>query len=56
MGAKSSVYNCLIPIRPIEKNIRSIKSNFRPIENRESGFSTEFLDDCSEGLKRFQAF
>ena len=31
------------------------KSNFRPIENHETGFSTEFFGGCSEKLKRFQA-
>ena len=45
----------LIPVRSIEKSTWLIKSNFRPIENRETGFSVEFSDDCSERLKRFQA-
>ena len=45
----------LIPVRSIEKSTRLIKSNFRLIENRETGFSVEFSSDCSERLKRFQA-
>ena len=44
-----------IHVRPIKKSIRSIESNFRPIENRETRFSTEFSGDYSKRLKRFQA-
>ena len=44
-----------ITVRLIKKSTRSIKSNFRPIENREMRFSVEFSGDCSERLKMFQA-
>ena len=54
-GVSGCLDCCSIPIRPIEKSTRLIRSNFRLIENCEIGFSTEFSSDYSERLKRFQA-
>ena len=45
---------CSIPVRLIEKSIRSIERNSRLIETCKNEFFAKFSSDYSESLKRFQ--